>query len=169
MLSLADRYFSTEEARQLRATPQSEQRDFFFQLWTLKESYIKARGMGLAIPLEQFSFDISGPRISVSFAPPLQETLPGWQFELYRLGERHRMAVAIHNKSARTLAVTVREGLQSLAASPAQAEPGEAAFCADTSAEWNRAQSAVISPTLLRTSVTTTATRAVGRESISYS
>ncbi len=30
-------------------------------LWTLKEGYIKARGMGLALPLEKISFLFGGP------------------------------------------------------------------------------------------------------------
>lgn len=166
LLSLADRYFSPGEAGQLRAAPQSEQRDLFFQLWTLKESYIKARGMGLTIPLEQFSFDISGPRISVSFAPTLQETLAGWQFELYRLGERHRMAIALHNKSAGTLAVTVREGLKSLATRTAGSAPP---FRLEASPASDGTPATAISPTLLRTSVRTAAIHASGRESISYS
>lgn len=132
LLALADRYFSADEVRLLRSAPESERRDIFFQLWTLKESYIKARGMGLTIALEQFSFDIRGPQIRVSFAPALNERNAGWQFELYRLGELHRMAVAIHNSSAGNLTVTVREALRSPEATAAETLSD---FCVDAPVE----------------------------------
>jgi 4'-phosphopantetheinyl transferase len=57
-LAIADRFFTKNEAALLRAKPQADQRDFFFKLWTLKESFIKAEGKGLSIPLNSFEFDI---------------------------------------------------------------------------------------------------------------
>jgi 4'-phosphopantetheinyl transferase len=57
-LEIANRFFSKHEAAALKAKPDSEQRDFFFKLWTLKESFIKAEGKGLSIPLDSFEFDI---------------------------------------------------------------------------------------------------------------
>jgi 4'-phosphopantetheinyl transferase len=53
---IADSYFSTTEVADLRSRPKPQQHKRFFDIWTLKESYIKARGMGLAIPLDAFSF-----------------------------------------------------------------------------------------------------------------
>jgi 4'-phosphopantetheinyl transferase len=38
--------------------PESPQRQRFFELWTLKESDVKSRGMGLSIPLNKFPFDL---------------------------------------------------------------------------------------------------------------
>src|SRR5579872_2711510 len=55
-VALADRYFSVAEAASLRALPQAAQSERFFDYWTLKESYIKARGLGLALPLQGFGF-----------------------------------------------------------------------------------------------------------------
>jgi len=78
---LADRFFSPLESRQLRALPEVDQKKRFFQLWTLKEAYIKACGKGLAIPLSEFSFSFpSESTIDVSFAPERKDNPNDWLF-----------------------------------------------------------------------------------------
>jgi 4'-phosphopantetheinyl transferase len=59
VLAIAERYFSPTETTDLFALPEKQQRNRFFDYWTLKESYIKAWGLGLAIPLTDFSFKIN--------------------------------------------------------------------------------------------------------------
>jgi 4'-phosphopantetheinyl transferase len=55
-LAIAERFFTPEESRALAALPQEERGARFYELWTLKESYIKYQGKGLAIPLSSFGF-----------------------------------------------------------------------------------------------------------------
>ena len=43
---IAHRYFADEEIRALLALPESAQQSRFYELWSLKEAYIKARGLG---------------------------------------------------------------------------------------------------------------------------
>jgi 4'-phosphopantetheinyl transferase len=51
---LAERFFTSREAAALSALSGDEQRDGFFRCWTRKESFVKALGNGLSIPLDAF-------------------------------------------------------------------------------------------------------------------
>ncbi len=55
--SLVEHYFSPLENQMLQALPVSARLEAFYQCWTRKEAYIKARGKGLSIPLD--IFDVS--------------------------------------------------------------------------------------------------------------
>jgi 4'-phosphopantetheinyl transferase len=56
---IAQRYFSQQEIAELDALPPSLYSLGFFQCWTGKEAYIKARGQGLQIPLDSFSVTLT--------------------------------------------------------------------------------------------------------------
>ncbi len=56
IVPLAPRVFSAAERAQLDALPGRDRPDRALSLWTLKEAYIKARGMGLSLPLHKISF-----------------------------------------------------------------------------------------------------------------
>ncbi len=47
-LALAEAFFSPQEVAQLQAMPEQGQRDHFYRLWTLKESFLKAQKSGLS-------------------------------------------------------------------------------------------------------------------------
>ncbi|MFA0158303.1 4'-phosphopantetheinyl transferase superfamily protein [Vibrio sp. 10N.261.46.A3] len=57
--SIMKHYFSNKELADLLELSKELQRERFFDLWALKESYIKATGKGLATSLRSFSFDFS--------------------------------------------------------------------------------------------------------------
>ncbi len=54
-LEIADRFFSSPELERLRALGTHEQTRRFFTLWSLKEAYLKARGVGLSLGLDCFA------------------------------------------------------------------------------------------------------------------
>jgi 4'-phosphopantetheinyl transferase len=98
---IADRFFSPREVDTLHALTPGMKRSRFFDYWTLKESYLKARGMGLSIPLDRCGFHLSeDQRISVTFVAGLEEDPACWRFWTLRPSPRHRASLAIRWGSA---------------------------------------------------------------------
>ncbi len=58
-LEVAGRFFSGREVEALRALPPAERVTAFFDCWTRKESFIKARGEGLSYPLHLFTVSLA--------------------------------------------------------------------------------------------------------------
>ncbi len=95
-LEIATRFFSPEECAKLKALPPDVRVDAFFNCWTRKEAYIKARGEGLSIPLDSFE---------VAFAPGEEPALlqvktgndrpSQWRFHALHLGRRYKAALAV--------------------------------------------------------------------------
>lgn len=65
---LTQRYFTRAEANWLLGLPSGQQQEAFYQLWTLKEAYMKARGLGQALALDAFEYDLSRAG-RIGFAP----------------------------------------------------------------------------------------------------
>lgn len=89
-----DRYFAPEESAALLALPAQERRRRFFELWTLKESYIKARGMGLSIALDAYRFELAGERgLTLHMRPELGDAPERWR--LWQMAPRSGYLAAV--------------------------------------------------------------------------
>ena len=98
---IAHRYFSPAELVQLLQLPVAQQALRFYQLWTLKEAYIKAQGQGLALGLANFSFDFGDSgRLGFDTAAVLQEQPLAWQFWQFPQASAWQAAVAVKSAAA---------------------------------------------------------------------
>ena len=128
LLALARRYFATPEVRMLEDLAPEPQRELFFALWTLKEAWVKAKGLGLRVPLDEFSFHGPGLTLAANAAdaqsvaigapgaaaielhcdPQLLEQAADWSFRLLRQGE-FRIAVAAAHPAAHPLHLNLHD------------------------------------------------------------
>jgi len=107
LLALSKRYFAQQEHAELQELEGLEQRERFFALWTLKEAWLKARGLGLHIPLDDFSFSFAGEHPRCSFGPQLDDRPEEWQFRLLR-EDSFRIALAVNAGTNMPLQVEMR-------------------------------------------------------------
>lgn len=94
---LARHSFSEHEVAALELSTDEELVDKFYSLWTLKESYIKARGMGLSIPLDSFGFTLGHAGHAIRFSPSGDDNADAWQFHTWCIDHTHRLALAIQS------------------------------------------------------------------------
>ncbi|MDQ0273721.1 4'-phosphopantetheinyl transferase family protein [Cytobacillus purgationiresistens] len=88
--SLANRFFSPKEVLELNVAPEGKKLSKFYALWTLKESYIKAVGKGLSIPLDSFSIltkNIDTPELSDKHKTGL------YFFKQYDIDSKYKLSV----------------------------------------------------------------------------
>ena len=110
LMEIARHAFAPAEiARLERAASPDERRELFFDIWTLKEAYVKARGMGLSLPLQEFAFELKAGRPPrVEFAPSMNDAPERWQFETFRPAPSHRIAVAVRRPAGLDCRIAAR-------------------------------------------------------------
>ncbi|CAM3146065.1 4'-phosphopantetheinyl transferase family protein [Janthinobacterium lividum] len=114
-LEIANLFFSPVEAAELASLNQERRRDRFFEYWTLKESYSKARGMGLSLPLDQFSFHFPNERlVRLSIDAKLGDIESRWRFWQCRPTPNHLLALCAERQSGAIPLITVREVVPTL-------------------------------------------------------
>jgi 4'-phosphopantetheinyl transferase len=114
-MDVAERYFAPQEVATLNAAPLHEQQYRFFEYWTFKESYIKARGMGLSLSLDKFSFYYPGDsEVGIEIDPELADTSARWQFWQFRPRPGYLIAICAERIEAQSSILVVRETIPML-------------------------------------------------------
>ena len=84
--NVVKRVFSENEKAMFEDTPDSEKALLFFRLWTLKEAYVKAIGVGISYPMNEAEFSFSGTDIVTN--------IENCRFRQYIIGEK-RFVVSV--------------------------------------------------------------------------
>ena len=104
---VARQLFAPTEFADFQEESQAGRVEAFFDVWTLKEAYIKAVGLGVALPLKDFAFTREPLRIS--FAPTLDDAPSRWLFRRFRPEPDVAMALAARRGSGAEPVVNLRQ------------------------------------------------------------
>jgi 4'-phosphopantetheinyl transferase len=96
---IAERFFSPLEAALLRSLPQGVRLAAFFTGWTRKEAYIKARGVGLRKPLDQFAVVIApGQPAALLHDEADPHAALRWSLRSLDVGQEYAASVAVEGQ-----------------------------------------------------------------------
>ncbi len=116
VMAIADRYFFGSEIAELTSFEPSEQRQRFFDYWTLKEAYMKARGEGISLGLSNFGFSVANkPDITIEMNSCLNDSPLDWQFFCVTPNPDYRLSLAFNSSKKSTVACYNCIPLESLA------------------------------------------------------
>jgi 4'-phosphopantetheinyl transferase len=103
---IAKRFFAASENAFLHNVDEARKCTEFLKLWTLKEAFIKARGLGLSIPLNSFEIKMYPDRPpSVSFSDGIHGHEADWRFLQIRVERAFHTAIALNRPKSKELGV----------------------------------------------------------------
>ena len=95
LTGIAQRMFAAEECLLIEHLSSDEQIEAFFARWTLREAFVKAKGIGISYPTRKLHFEIEDDNtIRLHFDSDLDEN-GYWQFRLLRPTGEHITAIAL--------------------------------------------------------------------------
>jgi 4'-phosphopantetheinyl transferase len=101
--SIARQYFSPAEVAELETLPIEQRETAFFTCWTRKESFIKAKGLGLSLPLDSFDVSLTPNEHAILRAVrPQPQEAACWKLLSLDVAPRYAAAVAVENADAKS-------------------------------------------------------------------
>lgn len=106
--ALARRFFSARENAQLAQLPAADRRAGFFACWARKEAFVKAKGLGLSLPLHAFDVEVApyglecwdaaglplGPQLLLATRPD-EKDAGAWRLRALDAGPGYAAALAV--------------------------------------------------------------------------
>ena len=94
--TVAERFFSSAEREALSRIPAASRHTAFFQCWTRKEAFVKAKGGGLFLPLDQFDVSlVPGRPAQLLQTRPDNEERNRWSLSALDVGAQYAGALVM--------------------------------------------------------------------------
>jgi 4'-phosphopantetheinyl transferase len=102
--AIAERFFSAAEGKALSQIPAHDRHQAFFNCWTRKEAFVKAKGGGLLLPLDQFDVSlVPGEPAELLRTRPDPEERNRWSLWNLEVGPEYAGALVIEGAGLKIL------------------------------------------------------------------
>jgi 4'-phosphopantetheinyl transferase len=95
---VAARICAPEELEDVEAAAETERQERFLVYWTLKEAYLKARGLGISVHLADVAFSLASGQPRFVPRGSLADADTRWTFRLAQPNDQHLVAVAVDTR-----------------------------------------------------------------------
>jgi 4'-phosphopantetheinyl transferase len=102
-LDIARQRFADEEVTMLKSLRLGDQRSAFFQLWTYKEAYVKALGVGFGTPFDQFAVALISRECAAVVRAVTDSSPNRWSLRELVLPQGYCGALAVEGSNAKPL------------------------------------------------------------------
>ncbi|TKI09077.1 MULTISPECIES: 4'-phosphopantetheinyl transferase family protein [Bacillus] len=106
-LSVSELCFTQEEKAYLYSLPTKDQLSFFYEIWTLKEAFVKTIGQGLLFPINSVGFDMNKWTQNKITMSNTTLSFHHFLFQLYRLEPNYIVAVCTNLKHVSDLEIQI--------------------------------------------------------------
>jgi 4'-phosphopantetheinyl transferase len=101
---IAERFFSPAEQAAFAELPEELKPEAFFRCWTRKEAFVKAKGNGLSLPLDQFDVSLlPGQTARLLATRPHFEEQHRWSMCELNVGPDYAASLVIEGKGMRVV------------------------------------------------------------------
>ena len=94
---IAERFFSPNEVAKFCSLPTDQKAEAFFNCWTRKEAYVKAKGGGLSVPLDHFEVSLC-PGEPAALLQALSRETSDWSMEELHPGPGYAAALVVQGR-----------------------------------------------------------------------
>lgn len=97
-LKIVERFFHEDENDQINNCDEAKREELFYRMWTLKEAFFKATGMGISSGLDKACFYLHDNNIAAQFSDELNVQRNQWQFHQEIVAPKTVAALALHSE-----------------------------------------------------------------------
>ncbi len=96
--SIVERFFSEREKMHYNSLAAVDRDTIFFRYWVFKEAYIKALGVGMKYPLDQFTVEFKTDATAEIYDVNDQDLHNRWSFHQVNVSEQYMAAVVVTSR-----------------------------------------------------------------------